>query len=483
MIPALDSKRFREMGLSPYQAKLITDVLDAPVPTRRLLVAKPGSGKTTVAMALAKEIARSKAGYRILVVGPRALASMYEHYLTQALPSATIVSISRRTLRELEEVADEGSAIWPMPFVAVIGMDTARQDDVRLALCSVHWDLVILEEVHLFARSRWTLLKTILTQDVFERVLLISATPDMDGVKPLLKTVARTEWLAPDLRDWDDKPLFGASSSAFSIVTYQRSADEIDLLRQVLLLAAELSNTSSAQVVRKSLLRQAASSPVALERTVRTLRNSLAHGLSDGISLDDVEGSISLSSVEFESDADVNVSSTVRRSPWQSEGRALAALGVVLDQLESVHQDTKRESLEALLTQLETNQRPGLAHVCVFCSSKATAHYLRTAIADRGRKAWLVTSDTSPDQFGEELNGFESAGGVLICTVAMMKGWEFSYVQTFIHYDAPVSAAEMGVRTSRSPGAVNLILSDQSGVLPGEWSGVNQNTVGQGAAL
>lgn len=108
---------------------------------------------------------------------------------------------------------------------------------------------------------------------------------------------------------------------------------------------------------------------------------------------------------------------------------------------------------------------------------------MRTAIADRGTKAWLVTSDTSPDQIGKELDGFGAAGGVLICTVAMMPGLEFSYVQTFIHYDAPASAAEMRVRTSRSPGAANLILSDQSCVLPDEWSGVIGKAVDQESAL
>lgn len=341
MNPSVDAQKFRVMGLSPYQAKLITDILDAPVPARRLLVASPGFGKTTVAMALAKEIARSKASCRILVIGPRALASMYEHHLAQALPNATIRYISRRTFRELEEVADAGNAIWPAPFAAVMGMDTARQDDVRAQLCTVHWDLVILEEVHLFARSRWTLLKTILSQDVFERVLLISSTPDMGGVKSLLKTIARTEWLASDLRDWDDKPLFAISSSAFDTVPYQRSADEIDLLRKVLLLADELLPTPAGQLVRTSLLRQAASSPVALERTVRNLRNNLAHDLSDRILFDDVEGKMAVSSEGLDADADVNVSSMVRRSPWQSEGRALVALGAVLDQMESVRTRTR----------------------------------------------------------------------------------------------------------------------------------------------
>lgn len=483
MSPSINARKFRELGLFPYQVKLITDVLDAPVPARWLLVASTGLGKTAVAMALAKDIAGSKASYRILVIGPGALASMYEHQLAMALPNATVRSITRRTSRELEAVADAGKSIWPAPFVAVMGMDTARQDDVLAQLCSVHWDLVILEEAHLFARSRWTLLKTILSQDVFERVLLISATPDMVGIKPILRTIAKTEWLAPDLRDWDDKPLFATSSLAFDAVTYQRSADEIDLLQKVLLLAEELSPTPAAHLVKMVLLRQAASSPVALERTARNLRNNLAHGSTDRILFDDVAGKMTLGGEGLDADADVNASSMAGRSPWQNEGRALVALGAVLDQMESVHKDTKRESLEVLLTQLETSQRPNSNHVCVFCSSKATAYYLHTAIIDRGTKSWLVTSDTSPDQIGKELDGFEAAGGVLICTAAMMQGFDFGYVQTFIHYDAPVNAAEMLVRTSRSPGAVNLILSDQSGVLPGEWSGVNQNTVGQGAAL
>lgn len=89
-------QQHRNSGLARYQAELVTDVLASPLPARHLLVAPPGLGKTTAAMALVEEIARANANYRILVIGPSALKGMYEYHLARALPNATVTAVTRR---------------------------------------------------------------------------------------------------------------------------------------------------------------------------------------------------------------------------------------------------------------------------------------------------------------------------------------------------------------------------------------------------
>jgi len=179
-------------------------------------------------------------------------------------------------------------------------------------------------------------------------------------------------------------------------------------------------------------------------------------------------------------DADMDASSIPGRSAWKGKVKALATLTAVLDQLESVDLDTKRESLERLLEILARDARSSLSHICVLCSSKATASYLQTAISDRGTKTWLLTSGNAPEDLSRELDGFKDEGGVLISTVAMLQGLDLRYVQAIIHYDPPASEAELHVRAARSPAATNYILVDNSGVLPDEWNSVSPPNAVQG---
>ncbi len=457
MSSSADMQQDPEVYFTAQLVKLAKDVLETPVPVRHLLVAAPGSGKTTAAITLAKEIAKANSNHRILIIGPQVVAAMYERHLARAI---RVTVVSRRLLREWEAIAKEGQPIWPAPLSALMSMDTARQDDVRDLLCSVTWDLVVLEEVHLFARSRWTLLKTILSERTFQRVLLITGTPDLKGVASLLKNVARTDWIASD----------ATRSPKINTVAYRRSDDEVSLLRSVLSLTRKLSLTPVGQMVKRTLLRQAASSPLALERTVRHLRNTLAHGVSEMLLTQGAKSSIEQGSEGLDTDADMAEYSTPARSPWKSKPRALEALGGLLEQLESVDRDTKREALEGLLQRLGQDVRSNMRHIWVLCFSRATANYLQTVVAERGTKAWLLTGDITPKQFNKVSDGFKSNGGVLISTVSALRGIDLRYVQVFIHYDPPVSDADMVMRVTRSPGAINYILTDKSGVMPAEWS-------------
>ena len=469
MSVSADMQLYRESGLMPHQAQLVRDVLDSSVPVRRVLVATPGSGKTVAAVSLANEIAKANSNYRILIIGPRIIGGMYEQLLTRAIPNARVCVVTRRVLRELEATAEEGQPIWPVPYMAVLGMDTARQEDVIRHLRSVSWDFVVVEELQLFARSRWTLLKTIITDKAFERVLLIGITSNLKGVESLLKNTTRTEWLTSDLKDWAGRPLFAGRLPAFNTVRYRRSGDEVSLLRSVLALTEELASTTVGQTVKKTLLKQAASSPPALERTVRHLRNALAHGLSDTLLTWTAGSPIEQGSEGLESDADMAAFSTPARTPWRSKARAFEALAALLERLESMHADKKREALESLLQRLDQDAGPHLQHICILCSSRATANYLHTVVMEHGKNTWLLTGENTPEQFNKTLDGFKNDGGVLISTLFVLQGLDFRYVEAFIHYDLPVSEAEMWARVNRSPAAANYVLIDESGVLPTEW--------------
>jgi superfamily II DNA or RNA helicase len=455
-----------EFFFTSYQAKLVQDVLEAAVPVRHLLVAPVGTGKTTAAMSLAKEMVKANPNCRILIIGPRLILEMYEQRLARAIPTANVTLVTRRTIRELEASAKD-TPIWPSPVIVLVSMDTARQEDVLRHLRTVHWDLVILEEIQLFARSRWTLLKTIVAGKTFQRVLLISGTSNLKSIASLVKNAARTEWAISDLQRDRLTPI---AAPKFIKVEYRRGDDEVGLLKKVLSLRRELPRNSVGQLVEKTLLRQAASSPLALERTIRHLRNTLVHSASEILLTQGVESRIEKGNEALDTDADMALSGTRTGIPWRKKTTALAILQPIIEQLAAIETDKKREALEGLLYRLQQNAVSTLGHIAVLCSSRATANYLHTVIVERGTKAWLLTGESTLEEFNKTLDGFKNAGGVLISTLFALQGVDLRYVEALIHYDPPTSKAEIWARVARSPTATNYLLIDESGILPSEWN-------------
>jgi superfamily II DNA or RNA helicase len=454
-----------EFIFTSYQAKLVQDVLEATVPVRHLLVAPVATGKTTAAMSLAKETVKANPNHRILIIGPRLILEMYQQRLARAIPTANVTLVNRRTIRELEASAND-TPIWPSPVIVLLSMDTARQEDVLRHLRTVRWDLVILEEIQLFARSRWTLLKTIVADKTFQRVLLISGTSNLKSIASLVKNAARTEWAISDLQRDRLTPI---AAPKLIKVEYRRGDDEIGLLKKVMSLRSELSRNSVGQLVEKTLLRQAASSPLALERTVRHLRNTLVHSASEILLTQGVESRIEKGNEALDTDADMALSGTRTSIPWRKKTTALAILQAIIEQLAAIETDKKREALESLLHRLQQNAVSALGHIAVLCSSRATANYLYTVFVERGTKAWLLTGESTLEEFNKTLDGFKNTGGVLISTLFALQGVDLRHVEALIHYDPPASKAEIWARVSRSPTATNYILIDKSDILPSEW--------------
>jgi superfamily II DNA/RNA helicase len=147
----------------------------------------------------------------------------------------------------------------------------------------------------------------------------------------------------------------------------------------------------------------------------------------------------------------------------------LVMLQAIIEQLAAIETDKKRQALESLLQRLQQQTVSTLGHIAVLCTSRATANYLHTAIAERGTKTWLLTGESTLEEFNKTLDGFKSAGGVSISTLFALQGVDLRCVEALIHYDPPTSEVEMWGRVRRSPTATNYILIDESRVLPTEW--------------
>lgn len=464
MNPPPTLQKYRDQGLKPHQAALVDDVLLAPIPSRYLLIAAPGYGKTTAAMFAAKEIAKAKADHRILLIGPQLLLAMYERQLTQAMPESRVLMATRRFLRELEAGTELDGTIWPTAAVVVVDIGTARQQDVLHHFCSANWNLVLIQEVNLCGWSNWILLKAIIKKASFEKVLMTTTVPKLKGITELLKTVTRIDWSAPQLVDWDGRPLLASKSATFKTVAYERSEMEVSVARNLLALTASLKTNPFGQMVKRVLLKQASSSLLALERTLRQLRTALVHTPAllhphKPESAADVRGDWS--------GTDADLGSIPRaRSVWHNKSGVLAAIDDLLEQVGSVTSDQKLEALEKLIDKLRLDNQ---LRICVFCSSRVTASYLEIALAERGGNVWRLTGEYSPEQTNLWLEGFRRDNGILIATIPALQGFDLRETQAFIHYDPPATDAEMRIRATQVPSRTHYLLKDESGVLHRDW--------------
>jgi hypothetical protein len=186
----------------------------------------------------------------------------------------------------------------------------------------------------------------------------------LKGIASLLKAVARTEWNISDLKDWSGQSLI--SEPKFVTVEYKRGDDEVSLFQSLISLIQQLNPTSAAQSLKAILLKQAASSPLTLERSVRQLRNNLAHSKSEIFVASEIRRAMEDGTEEPAADSILPSMST---GIWRNRSNALRGLNNLIEQMDSLATDKKLEALEGLVLNLRTDNLSKKLYACVFCAS------------------------------------------------------------------------------------------------------------------
>src|SRR5439155_8592247 len=122
------------------------------------------------------------------------------------------------------------------------------------------------------------------------RGLLLTSVPST-GPLPFALSVARRIFRSDEIKDWEGRPLFVVQQPAVTLVTYERSAEEVALLRDLEALAARMPNVVPVLQFQAALLVRAASSSLyaaeqrawRLQEALRHMRNVLAHGRTPGL--------------------------------------------------------------------------------------------------------------------------------------------------------------------------------------------------------
>ncbi len=134
----------------PHQFEAVYEHLLARPVVRALLAHDAGAGKTVMAGMVIKELQRRQGVQRVLIVAPAGLTVQWRReLLTKFALDFTIVDRDF-----IQEQRSDDLLVWRETERTITSVDFARQKNLRQALESVMWDLVIVDEAHKLAAYR-----------------------------------------------------------------------------------------------------------------------------------------------------------------------------------------------------------------------------------------------------------------------------------------------------------------------------------------
>ncbi|MCB9664683.1 MAG: DEAD/DEAH box helicase [Alphaproteobacteria bacterium] len=393
---------------TPYQAAFLRRFAEIMAPGRSFLLLAPvGSGKSFAVAGTVAELLRLDRLRRVLVLGPAALTAQWA--VLAGKWDQRLVTVDARCLRVLlQDVGD--SSEWDPGWYAA-SIDFAKRPDVRDALCSQHWDLVVVDEAHRISGQRASLVEGLRRGPGEPGMLFL--TSFSEGTPP-----------ADDLIDWSaDAAAYLASRAPRAAVSradlpWHRNEEEQALARRVIEYAKAVGEQAGMMLVHR-----ASSSIAALEKTLA--RQAALDGASEAEPL--------------------------------------------LEQVEELGVDSKLSRLREWLGSSET---PTSAPVVIYTEYRDTLDYLVANVADDGHSCMALHGGMDPLERSSVVDEFRRSGGILVTTAA--EGVSLSFVGHAVHYDLPLQPVTYAQRIGRydrfgrtAPCSV-WILRDESGAVPFE---------------
>ncbi len=397
--------------LLPHQEAFAKQLLRPDAPTIQVLSAPAGSGTSTTACEIIRRILGQNQPQRTLYLGDN--TALVEQ-ICQRLHSVGInpIMVTRYRYRELAE--ESGSSPWARPGAYIATLQFALQDDVAETIAQAGWDLVIIDSP-LRASDR----QTVFLEDIFAnlgsgRALILLNTSAGDELPAPLQDATTTTWRFQDMVDFTGQPLWQPGQFTLETIPYKSSKEAHKTLKQLddlflrigIVFGESQSRSLSASLLGPKDLFSYEPRLRDLYSRLRQHRNLIAHGRE--------------SDVGYERDLGVLES-------------LLLDVEKTLTTIESQESDPK---IDAVIGRLKRIQGKGQRTV-ITTSMLATTNYLSEALDEEFNEVSSLSGSMPAAERSAGLERFQSTGGILIATEAILQGIDFREVNTLIPYDAP----------------------------------------------
>jgi len=413
--------------MMPHQVSAALKVRDR-MNGRALLADEVGLGKTIEACMIYKELALRGLVRKVLILTPPALVSQWHEELrTKFLEEFTIASGPRRSID------------FDSHEKLIASIDTAKRPGVNERLCSVYWDLLIVDEAHRLKNSRT--LNYRLARDISSTYLLmLTATPIQNSLAELYNLINLV------------KPgLLGSRlefQSRFSADSKGRRVTNQLALQRIL----------SDVMVRTRRKETGLPFTQRFSNTIRLVPTEGEHRLYNAVTdyvrscyeslpesrrvraAPDVFLLITLQRQLASSTP--AISKALRRRRERSTPEGAREIDELLQLSSHVREDSKMIAMKELVEATS-------GKLLVFTTFLETQEYIRASLEDLGVSVTCYSGAMDEGERQRSLNDFRGGAKVLVCTEAGSEGMNLQFCNLVVNYDLPWNPLRVEQRIGR----------------------------------
>ena len=473
----------------PHQVEAVYGYV-LKLPRIRFLIADdPGAGKTIMAGLIIKELKLRHLINRVLIVVPGHLKDQWRRELKERFEESFLI-MERRLLD-----SQPGENLWSRESLLITSIDFAKRDDVRPAIASSQWDLVIVDEAHKMAAyqygdklnktSRYRLGETL--SRISTHLLFLTATPhkgDPENFRLFLDLLepgffATSEMLdesitardnplfirrvKEDLKDFEGKPLFlprHIRTLSFNLGTDSPQEKELynDLSEYVngqynrALTKDKKNNVAFALVI---LQRRLASSTYALLKSLERRKARLSELLEGAEEKRRTGNNIDFEAIDDLSEEErweqeeiwETLSVAENREELKREIETLETLAEGARKIIERETEIKVRELKKTLDELETDY-PG-EKILIFTESRDTLEHLQAKSTGWGYTVTVIHGGLRLEERIAAESEFKNRTQILIATEAAGEGINLQFCHLMINYDLPWNPNRLEQRMGR----------------------------------
>jgi superfamily II DNA or RNA helicase len=415
----------KDLKLLPYQTDLVDNVLNPASKRFIVLRADVGLGKTSTLVALAGRLLKERPTARALLLAPGGILRMQfvERLRDAGVPTLAVDSYQYREMLDSATGAD----VWPRGVIAVLSAEFAKQPVILESLASTHWNLIIVDEAHLFRDDRAETLRRIAASA--ERVILATATlPEFVRLAFPADDTTVVEWRRDQVIDRKIN-LLNTTPPILHEVPVSLTSAELELHKAVKRLCDVFEKTEEPRRgMMQSLMRRLQSSPPAVEGALRRLAEGLAADGGGRRFSELPEGELT------EDHSDPQIDLFTDQELARVAGQALA-------RIDEISSDSKLNAFWKVLGPLTSAKSK---RICVLTDYRATLFYLAADIESRNMNCVLLHGGMSTENRKQSLMSFANEERILVATrAAITERDAWNEVTDLVFYDIPNSTAAL----------------------------------------
>jgi len=413
--------------MMPHQISAALKVRDR-MNGRALLADEVGLGKTIEACMIYKELALRGLVRKVLILTPPALVSQWHEELrTKFLEEFTIASGPRK-------LAD-----FDLQEKLIASIDTAKRPGVKERLCSVYWDLLIVDEAHRLKNSRT--LNYRLARDISSTYLLmLTATPIQNSLAELYNLV---NLLKPGLLGsrLEFQSRFSADSKGRRVtnqLALQRILSDVMVRTRRketgLPFTRRFSNT--VRLVPKA-------SEYRLYNAVTDYVRSCYESLPEARRIRAAPDVFLLITLQRQlASSTPAISKALRKRRERSTPEGAREIDELLQLSSHVKEDSKLIAMKELVEATS-------GKLLVFTTFLETQEYIRASLEDLGISVTCYSGAMDEGERQRSLNAFREGAKVLVCTEAGSEGMNLQFCNLVVNYDLPWNPLRVEQRIGR----------------------------------